>query len=227
MRRLSLQDWCSVVIGACALGVSSVVVWDRFQGQPPARGAFQAPVRVPDWEDARQYGHRLGVDDPVVQVVIWSDLECPACKGFEDVTLQPFFQDNQSEVQIITRHWPLPQHKAAFPSAIAAECAAEQDRFYPFYHAVLAKQDSLLLKPFNELAVEAGVDDLEKFEACRRNPEKFKEIIERDTEAVGRLGGTGTPTVVVNGWQFRSLPRRSDLDSILDAGRANRLRGGR
>ena len=65
------------------------------------------------------------------------------------------------------------------------------------------------MKTFAEMASEAGVPDLGRFETCVGDTEPVPSI-EADIAKAVELGGIGTPTLVVNG-----LPLRGRMSSGL------------
>jgi protein-disulfide isomerase len=106
-------------------------------------------------------------------------------------------------VALLYRHWPLPNHRFAYPAARASECAAEQGRFEAFYTVLFAQQDSIPNKSFTQFAREAGVPDLDAFERCAASTDPVP-AIERDVADVRRIGGTGTPTIIIDGMLMRT-----------------------
>ena len=55
--------------------------------------------------------------------------------------------------------------------------------------------------------------DLPTFDACYADPTPVPSI-DRDVKLVTAIGGTGTPTVVINGWLLRGGVDVALLDSI-------------
>jgi protein-disulfide isomerase len=106
-------------------------------------------------------------------------------------------------VALLYRHWPLPNHRFAFPAARASECAAKQGRFEAFHDVLFAQQDSLPAKSFAQFAREAGDPNLAAFERCASSQQPVV-AIERDLAEARRIGGTGTATIVINGMLIRA-----------------------
>src|SRR6202000_2792345 len=106
---------------------------------------------------------------------------------------------------IVFRHWPLPYHKFAYQAAKAAECAGQQGTFESFHDLVYKKADSLGLKTFHAFAVDAGIRDTVRFDACLDDP-KPSGAVEQDIAAARALGAIGTPALVINGMFFSRAP---------------------
>jgi protein-disulfide isomerase len=122
----------------------------------------------------------------------------------------------QSDLAIVFRHWPLAHHRFAYPAARAAECAAAQGAFASFHDAVFKNQDRLGLKTFTALAAESGVADLNAFDRCSADSLPVL-AIDEDVAAAKAIGGTGTPTIVVNGWLLTGGGDRDRIDSLVQS----------
>lgn len=210
-----LQDLFSGVLALCAV-VAVVSMLSRREGAT-VRGATAAsgpPLAVANWEELVRDGHWMGDQGAPVVVVEFADFQCPAFRHFTNNVLRPFIDDNPGSVAVVFRHWPLSYHPFAHSAARAAECADAQGRFQQFHDRLYEVQDSLGAKPFIEIAREVGVSDTARFAACTAE-EGVLARIEHDLLVAEALGGRGTPTVLVNGFRFQSIPNRQTLDSIL------------
>ncbi|MCC6930161.1 MAG: thioredoxin domain-containing protein [Gemmatimonadaceae bacterium] len=119
-------------------------------------------------------------------------------------------------------HFPVSGHRFAPLAARAAECAGEHQRFSEFIERVFEKQDSLGLKPWSEFASESGIRDTAVFAQCMRSKDPLP-ALDRGARIGRALGVQGTPTVIINGWQFRGVPPDTLFERIvrdLLAGRA-------
>lgn len=211
-----------LVVCAVALTVRSFV--GRTPAEPlprPGVGVVGTPegsldsVRLENWPEIVGNGHRMGPSGAPVTIVEFGDFECPACRAFHQRVLEPVRALYPTQVALVFRHWPLPYHRFATPAARAAECAASQGRFHAMHDLLYQFQDSLGLKPFESYARDAGVGDLEAFEDCVHDTSPMP-AVDRDTLAVMRLGGQGTPTVVVNGLLLRRVPDSTLLVQLIE-----------
>jgi protein-disulfide isomerase len=83
-------------------------------------------------------------------------------------------------------------------AALAAECAAEQKRFWPYHDKLFENQGRAIFTEsnFKRIAAETGLG-ADRFGACF-GAGKYKEKIERETATATYLGGRGTPLFFVN-----------------------------
>ncbi len=169
----------------------------RSSAAPP-----EPPVPVDDWQRVSRSGHRIGPSDAKLTIVVFSDFECPFCAKFATQVLPTLQQEFPGQVAMLFRQWPLPNHKWAYPAARASECAAAQGKFQQFHDAVFADQKSLGTKSFVTFAREAKVPIISQFEKCASATTPLKSV-EEDIAEARRIGGRGTPTIVMNGLRLR------------------------
>lgn len=144
-------------------------------------------------------GEKIGSDSAKVKVVEFSDLQCPACKAAESYVQELRKMDN---VQLIYRHFPLPQHKFAKLTANAAQEASVQGRFWELHDRLFATQEewSTLSDPTDfivGLGKEVGIDEKKLRESIKE--EKYLAQIQVDINEGNRLGVNSTPTFFING----------------------------
>jgi protein-disulfide isomerase len=147
---------------------------------------------------ARQTG------DPKAKIVIveYSDFQCPSC-ALVDPTIHKFLDIYKGKIRLIYKYYPLTRiHKNAMTSAHAAECAAEQDHFWPYHDRLFQTQMSWaeLQDPttsFMAIAQEVKLD-VPKFQACYAdpNPARLAPILQDAQEAQTREV-TATPTFFI------------------------------
>jgi protein-disulfide isomerase len=140
------------------------------------------------------------------------DYECPACKYFEGV-LRATRKAHEGDIAIVYRHFPLPRYKLAYKAARAVECAAMQGKFYE-YHALLYQAPRLISVDWSSVASGVGVADSVVYAECV-NAEGPVNSIEADIKLVQRLGGRGTPTILVNSKKLQFAPDSSGLERVI------------
>lgn len=143
------------------------------------------------------------VDAPVV-MVMFSDLLCPFCARFANET-EPLLVEKYVDAGLLRIEWRdlLLFGEPSLTAARAARAAGEQGRFWEFVGALYAGapaqgRQALTDARLLEIAQEAGVPDLERFESDRLSP-AFDAAIEADGRVADGLGITGTPAFVING----------------------------
>lgn len=137
-----------------------------------------------------------------IQIIEYSDFQCPACQIAQGV-LDEILRQHQGKVRLIYKHFPLPGHKWAFLAHQAAECAAIQNKFWTF-HDRLYQDQSLWggnpeppLETFLRYAKEEALD-LNRFTTCLADKE-ISAKINQEKSAGAELGVRSTPSFFVNG----------------------------
>jgi thioredoxin family protein len=163
--------------------------------------ANEPPQFVPSWEQAIPVAfgpHRLNA--PVV-IVEFVDLECPICARF-DSTIRTVLAHRAESVALLYVHFPLPQHRFAWPAARVVECANALGSGDELMRVIYNKQDSLGLKSWASYGSEAGITDTTQLQRCATEGPSPRRI--DDGALMGRtLDVRGTPTLLVNGWMLR------------------------
>lgn len=211
--RDALQTGFLLLLAVAAVG-TLVVQTDRMGGRnQDASSVANSPTRVAEWLELRDAGPRTGPATAPLQIVYFSDFECPACKTMHH-RLDSLSQRHGGSVAVTMLHFPIESlHPHARAAAAAAECAADQARFAEYSQALFGAQERIGITPWEDFARQAGVPDIPAFRACLSGPEVHARV--RRHEWMGaRLGITGTPTVVANGLMFSYPPSTSQLDSI-------------
>ncbi|HQW65580.1 MAG TPA: DsbA family protein [Gemmatimonadales bacterium] len=206
-----MQRIGSFILVACALTITLLIARRELFPSGGGTGGGTEDVRIArtltpaEWSAVASKGHFVGAERPIVTVVVFSDFECPACRQFAMRSMPGALAAFPNDLRIVLRHWPLEYHRFAYPSARAAECAAEQGRFKAFHDIVFQSQDSLGLLPFVNLALRAGVPDTSAFSTCSQSSTRVL-AIEDDLRAADDIGGGGTPTIIIQGSVLASPP---------------------
>jgi protein-disulfide isomerase len=179
--------------------------------------------KVDDWRDQLTRGRRIGPASAAVTVLEYGDFECPACaaffKEFERVRAA-----HPNDLSLVFRHFPLKYHSQAYPSARAAECAAEQGQFEHMYQMLYSSRDSLGLLSFHELAKRAAVANLASFDSCFASDRPVPRI-EADLKAGAATNIPGTPAIIVDGvLRVTSMPAAAELERLVREALAKRQR---
>lgn len=195
----------------CALSVGGSVTYRAFQ-HPQSSAASTIPTRLREWNEALVLGQLISGDDTAsTTVAIFGGLQCPACKGYHEVTVQRLVEEHPHDVRVLFLNFPLSYHKYAFPAARATACIHSAGARRQWIDLLYAKQDSLGLKSWGAFAAEAGLQDTSTIVGCANSRSASPEI-----DAVLKLGRDvvrGTPTVVVNGWVYPHPPSLDQIDS--------------
>lgn len=143
-------------------------------------------------------------------IVIFADFQCPFC-AVAHRAMDELIRGLPGDVKIYALHYPLGSHEAAFPAALAAECAHQQGRFWAmsdrlFQHQrTLAPDVDVLLAHAQTLGLET-----EAFQSCLLDP-NTRETIQNDVLQGEASGVEGTPSVFVNGILHDGVPTAAEL----------------
>lgn len=145
--------------------------------------------------------HIYGDSNAPIQIVEFSDLECPFCKNFQP-TLKQIVDSSQGKAVWIYRQYPIAQlHPKAEKEAEAAECANElggNDKFWAFIDKVFEvtpSNNGLDPALLPQIAVQIGLDQT-KFNTCLSSG-KYASFITESITAAQAAGANGTPYSVV------------------------------
>ena len=208
-------DIATFTAAICAVLLCGAIGWRVLTDSPQV---LTSPDRiVPEWRELAEGGNWMGPRDAPVVIIEFGDYECPACRA-----VAPHIEAVRSrfpeDVALVYRHWPLSYHPLAHPAARAAECAAGQGKFEEF-HTWLYRDVEWMANPrgrFTRIAAEIGIPDSIGFETCVDDLAPVAEI-ERDVKAVKELGGTGTPTILVNDILLGSVADSLTLIDLVEA----------
>ena len=149
-------------------------------------------------------------------LVEYSDLQCPACKSFNDLLLtfegsQSAQSDIPAKITLVYRHFPLYQiHENAFKLAYAVEAAGKQDKFFEMVDAIYSSQDELEKVTDTEAFVmkkASGLGlDVKRFKNDMDSAE-VKSKVDADLAGGESMGISSTPTFFLNGQKlsFRTV----------------------
>jgi protein-disulfide isomerase len=147
--------------------------------------------------------NREGNPDAKVTVYEFADYQCPFCKRNHDVVgpeLRKQYVDS-GKINIIFKHFTFLGQESIW-AAQAAECAADQGKFWEYHDLLFAKQGNEnggtftkenLIKYAQELKLDAT-----KFDPCLNNDQTL-ERVKADTLEGRNAGVSGTPTFFING----------------------------
>ena len=139
---------------------------------------------------------------PVV-VLEYADLQCPSCRAAHTNIVEPLLGQYGRRIRYEFRHFPLRSlHPEALAAAEAAECAADQGKFWEYVDLAFREQKELSREKLLVWAAELSLDT-SRFEPCLTSESKRALVLSEYEE--GRAEGVlGTPTFFVNGKKVES-----------------------
>jgi len=155
-------------------------------GQPLASGAEFDLADSP----------RLGRDDAVLTVVVFTDFECPYCATVSKY-LQGVQRSYSDRIRLVVKNFPLVTHPDAALAAEASLCANEQGKYWPYHDVLYANQGHLDRESLVSYAEKAGID-VPRFRQSLESG-KYRGLVERDLREGEKIGVSATPTIFLNG----------------------------
>jgi protein-disulfide isomerase len=163
-----------------------------------------------------------GSPDAKVVVTEFSDFECPACKNFAQGTAKVIEEEyiKTGLVRFEYKHMPLPQHEpSATNAAWAAECAADQGKFWEMHDYLFQEQGKQGTNTFSQIrlkamATELGLD-VGEFEQCLSR-QVHAQAVQDDVAEARQLFVNSTPSIFVDGQRVTN-PSLTDLRAAIDA----------
>jgi len=149
---------------------------------------------------------QLGAADAKVTIIEFGDYQCPFCRQFWKETLPRLKKEyiDTGRVRLIFRDFPQEVHPEAMATAMAAECAGDQGKYFEFHDKVFLEQDRrerdvvrYRAADLKRWAVDIGLDPA-PFNQCLDGG-RHKDEVTKDFRDGSDVGITGTPIFFVNG----------------------------
>ncbi len=158
-----------------------------------------------------------GSENAPVVMFEFSDFQCPFCKKFFDETYPLLKKDyiDTGKVRLIFRHLPLDIHEFAAQTALAAQCANDQKKFWDYHDVLFAHQSALDVDSLKKYAADLKLDTTQ-FGDCL-NTVKHAQRIAGDIAYATSIGISGTPSFVINRVVISGAQPYEIFKTILDA----------
>jgi len=135
-----------------------------------------------------------------VRIDLFSDFQCPACKGLHEQTIRRVKEEFalKGKIRLVHHDFPLPQHKYARQAAILAAAADRLGKFDEVADALFRQQDSWSQSGNVDAAVDSVLtpDERKKLREIAKDPAIVANI-ERDVQLGERMKVSSTPTMIV------------------------------
>jgi protein-disulfide isomerase len=161
----------------------------------------------------------MGSGNEAVEIVEFSDLECPACKGKWPI-INMVLKKHQNEVRHGMVSFPLTSiHPWAFRAATASWCIAVQNphalaSFKETFYALQREMEISLVTPTAiDFIAGRGLDE-GTFRECYLRAPSIDGVLRQLSLGYG-LGLNATPTYFVNGWRIQ-VPDGSWFPAFVD-----------
>lgn len=173
-------------------------------------GPREAPVTGGNFELERQ--PMIGDPAAPVEVLVFEDFKCPACRTFEENVMpriqRDYIDSGQARLYFINFQFIAPDSVTA---GIAAECAYRQDArafwdYKTYIYRSQGPQSEVWATPQRLVAIAreyVPALDAAELEACILE-RRHEDLVLRDRQIAQAAGINSTPTVVVDGEQVPS-----------------------
>jgi protein-disulfide isomerase len=162
---------------------------------PPTAQA--APNLITDIVQAG--GHSKGAADAPVIMVEYSDFQCPFCTRHTQ-EVAPRLEEaylKSGQMRLIYKHFTV-KGPDSVSAAMAAECAAEQDKFWEYHDLLFARTGQVAFNAENLKAFAAELKlDTAAFSQCF-DSQKYLQTVQVNSAEAQQLGIRGTPGFFVN-----------------------------
>ena len=173
---------------------------------PPEPGSEKFDVSIDD--DAID-----GKKDAPVIIVEFSDFECSYCAR-HTATIAKIKQEYGDKVAVVFRDYPLDFHKNAQKAAEAAECAADQNKFWDYHDKLFANQQALDVVSLKKYAGELKLKQ-SAFDKCLDSGQN-KDEVQKDLKDGNAAEVTGTPATFINGRKVTGAQPFEIFQKIID-----------
>ncbi len=195
----------------------------KLREQQRAQAAGEQPTEAEPTEISADDDPAMGPEDAPVLIIEFSDFQCPFCKRFHETTLPKIIEQyvNTGKVRFVYRDFPLTQiHPNAGLAALAAECADEQNSFWPYHDLLFERQgewasSSNAQAVFEGYARELGLD-VSQFSECLSSQRYAEEVLKDLRDGVS-YGVKGTPAFFINGEKLEGAWPFGKFKDVIDA----------
>ena len=156
-----------------------------------------------------------GPDTAPVTIVEFTDYECPYCQGHFLKTLPLVLTQYGDRVRYVVMNYPITgRHPDALGAAEAAECAADQGRFWEYHDRLFVASD-LERASLEGIAAQMHLDST-AFATCLDTRATAERVASHIAQARS-LGVTSTPTFFVNGRKLQGAYPFDSIKVLIDA----------
>lgn len=188
-----------------------------FWGRTPAPAAVaavgepQAPTRL---EVSADDDPALGPADAPITIIEFSDYNCPYCEKWHAETFQPLMAAYPDQIRFVYRDFPITSQESTM-AAQAAQCAGEQDAYWPFHDSLLSGGLELGREAYQQYATRLGLN-VEGLLACLDSG-KYDDEVQADARYAAGLGVSGTPTFFINGLPLVGAQPLSEFQAVIES----------
>ena len=128
--------------------------------------------------------------------------------------LEQLLEKYPTDLRVVFKNFPIPSHKYAFASAMAAMAAGRQGKFWEFHDELFKNYNRLNEQKVENIVKQLSLDET-KFNKDKTNRELINHIQQDYKEGI-KIGVRGTPTVFINGKQFRKRRNMKSMGAAIE-----------
>jgi len=177
------------------------------QANQPLSAELQAAI-------AQGGGVSFGPANAKVQIVEFSDFQCPYCSRAATVVHQ-IKEKYGDRVRFTFRQFPLPMHPNAHAAAEAALAANTQGKFWEFHDRLFKNQNQLDRAGLEEHAKQTGLN-LAAFKKSL-DDHKFAPAVDTDVKLGEQVQVQGTPSMFINGARVQNPASFEAVGEMIEA----------
>lgn len=167
----------------------------------------------------------IGPEDAKVEIIEFSDFQCPFCRSFWSNTLSQIksqYIDAGKSVKFVYRDFPLSFHPMAQKYAEAAECGEDQGKFWEMHDKIFQEQEKLgtgtittfTIDDVKRWAGQLGLNQ-SQFNQCLDSG-KYSSEVQADFNDGSKAQVSGTPTFFINGQRLVGAQPFESFKAIID-----------
>jgi len=205
-----------LALAVIAVVGGALIARSAMKRQPPLTADTVAPLAT------GPRGVVLGSDSAPVELMEFSDFECPWCARYDVLQMPDIRQRIVSTGRLRIRfvHFPLSIHQKSPYAHLAAACANEQGRFWDMADTIFGNQDEWV-ESTNPAGVLEGYArrvglDMDRYRSCVQERRTWGRVM-ADKQLGDSLGVSGTPTFYVNGRLWPDVPSADQVLHIVDS----------
>lgn len=157
----------------------------------------------------------FGPADAAITIVEFTDFECPFCQRHFEQVYPQLLEAYDGQFRYVSKDFPLTSiHPNAVSAAMAAQCAHEQDAYWPYHDLLFQGGLGFSRSSYDSYAEQLELN-LEQFAACL-DEERYLEGIEADMAEAIAIGFNSTPTFLINGLALVGAQPYEIFEAIID-----------
>jgi protein-disulfide isomerase len=145
-------------------------------------------------------GRAVGPVIAKVRIDVFSDFQCPSCKGLAEGTLRRIKEDYalKGKLRLVHHDFPLPQHQYARRAAILASAADRLGKFDEVSEVLFRQQESWSVSGKVDDTVDTVLtpDERKRLREIAKDP-AIDAAIQKDIELGRRMLVGSTPTMII------------------------------